>query len=140
MNDIDLYAVPPYAVDEVWSEISPFIQKGLDYAHGEMGIDDVKQMVLNDVVVPIVMAHQGKVLAVVTMEISEKPSKRVMSLMTAGGEELENWLDEFMHVADKLAIEQGVDAIYVTGRKGWEKKLRRYGYNYAYTVLARQIQ
>jgi len=140
MSDIDIYGVETAYLDQAWDDIAPFIQKGLDFAQGEMTIIDIYQMIKSHQVVPIVMSYQGEILSVVTMEISEKPQKKVMCLMTAGGTEIDAWLDEFMQVAEHLAIEQGCDAIYINGRRGWEKKLKRYGYDYGYTVLTRKLQ
>lgn len=138
--DIEIYGVETSMLDQAWDEISPFIQMGLDYAQNELSINDVYTMIKEHRVVPIVMSYEGAILSVVTMEIAEKPQKRVLNLMTAGGTELDKWLDEFMDVATQLALEQGCDAIYINGRRGWEKKLKRYGFNLAYTVLARNLQ
>lgn len=140
MSDIDIYGVETARLDDAWSEIAPFIQMGLDYANNEMELVDVYQQIKQHRVVPIVMSYQGEILSVVTMEISEKPQKRVMCLMTAGGTEIDSWLDEFMDVATQLAIEQGCSSIYINGRKGWEKKLKRYGYKHQYAVLAKDLQ
>lgn len=139
MKDIDIYGIDIHMLDEAWHEISPMIQKGLDFAHNEMNLSDVYKLIKDKTVVPIVMSFNGDILAVVTMEICEKPQKRIMALMTAGGTELDQWLDEFLEVAFHLAEEQGCDAIYINGRPGWSKKLKRYGYNHAYTVLTREL-
>jgi len=140
MSDIDIYGVETNQLDTAWDDISPFIQSGLDYAQNELSLNDVYHGIKKHQIVPIVMSYQGEILSVVTMEISNKPQKRIMCLMTAGGTELDSWLDEFMSVAEHLAIEQGCDAIYINGRRGWERKLKRYGYSQAYTVLMRQLQ
>jgi len=140
MTDIDIYGVNPDMLDMAWDEISPFIQMGLDYAQGEMNLEDVYKGIDELRIVPIVMSYGGEILAVVTMEVSNKPQKRIMTLMTAGGTELDRWLDEFMDVAESLAREQGCDAIYINGRPGWARKLKRYGYNQSYVVLTRALQ
>ena len=140
MQDIDIYGIRPDLIDEAWSEVSPFIQLGLDYAQNELDLEDVLEGIKKNRIVPIVMGYHGEILAVVTMEVCNKPRKRIMTLMTCGGAELDSWLDEFMDVAYNLAIEQKCDAIYINGRRGWERKLKRYGYNTAYTVLTRELQ
>ena len=140
MLDIDIYGIENSRLDEAWPEISPFIQLGLDFANGEMDLHDIYEMIEENKVVPIVMSHSGEVLAVVTMEVVQKPQKRIMCLMTAGGVELDQWLDEFMDVALNLAIEQCCDAIYINGRPGWARKLKRYGYEQRYVVLTRELQ
>jgi hypothetical protein len=138
--DIDIYGINTEMLDQAWPDISPFIEKGLAFAHGEMNIDDVYHEIMIGRIVPVVMGYDGDIMAVVAMEIAEKHRKRVMCLMTAGGTSLDEWLEEFLDVAYELAKEQNCDSIYINGRKGWERKLKRHGYNHAYTVLKREIK
>lgn len=140
MNDIEIYGIETSMLDRAWDEIKPFIELGLEHAQDELTAIDVYNLIKQHVVVPIVMGYEGEILAVVTLELSEKPNKRIMSLMTAGGTSIDKWLDEFLEIATQLAVEQNCDAIYITGRRGWEKKLKRYGYNYAYTVLTKELK
>jgi len=140
MSDIDIYGIYPSLLDEAWEDISPFIQMGLDYAQNELDLDDVYQGIQENRIVPVVMGYGKEILAVVTMEVVNKPQKRIMTLMTAGGTDLDDWLDEFMDVAEQLAKGQKCDAIYINGRKGWERKLKRYGYKHSYAVLTRELQ
>jgi len=139
LDDIDIFGIQPERIDDAWSDIAPFIQMGLDRANGENSLDDVYQMIADRRVVPVVMTYEGNILSVVTLEIVQKPRKKIMTLMTAGGTELDSWLDEFMDVALELAIEQDCDALYVIGRPGWAKILKRYGFHQRYVTLTREL-
>ncbi len=136
---IDIYSIPVNLLDNVWHELEPLIKKGLEYANGEMGTDDIYDQIRAHKVIPVVMAKENKIVACVTLEVVQKPKKKIMTLVTAGGSQMADWLGEFMKIADMLAKDQDCESIYVAGRPGWAKKLRPYGYNVGYTVLTRQL-
>ena len=139
MRDIEIFGIHKDYLDTAWNDISPLIDMALKRTNDELDLDEIYHMIKNDQVIPVIMMHKGIILSVVTLEVVQKKKKRILSLMTAGGTDLDDWLDEFMDVAEQIAIEQECDDIYVTGRKGWQKKLKRYGFEYRYTVLSRRI-
>lgn len=139
MADIDIFSVHSSMIDDAWPAIKPYIEKAMPYANGEFCAEDVHEMIRAGSVIPVVMSYRAEIMAVVTLEVSQKPGKKIMCLMTAGGTDLEHWLDEFMDVATELAIEQGCRSIYVNGRAGWLRKLKRHGFQKSYTVLSKEL-
>ena len=136
---INISALPLNSLGSAWNAIAPYIQKGLDYANNELDIDDVHTMVEDGDVVVLMIEENNKILSVITLELVNKPAKRVMCIMTAGGEALDRWLPEIMEVIYKIAKEQQADSISINGRKGWLKILEKYNYKHLYTVLSCEV-
>ena len=104
-----------------------------------MNIDDVRIPDRKWCGLPLLIKEGEDLLSVVTLEIVHKPLKKMVCIMTAGGEELDMWLDEVLKVTEVLAKEQNADSIYINGRRGWLRKLDKYGYDHAYTVLIKEV-
>ena len=136
---INISAVQISELDNHWDYIKGDIEKALKYCNEEMNIDDVRIQIENGVVLPLLIKEGEDLLSVVTLEIVHKPLKKMVYIMTAGGEELDMWLDEVLRVTEILAKEQKADSIYINGRKGWLRKLDKYGYDHAYTVLIKEV-
>ena len=136
---VNISAIPKDMLDSRWDYIKGYICKALAYCNNEMDIDDVYFQIEDGTVIPLIVEKDGKILSVVTLEIVQKPLKKMICIMTAGGEELDLWLDEILNVVEILAKEQQADSIYINGRKGWLRKLDKYDYKHAYTVLIKEV-
>ena len=136
---MNIYALHQNDLDSRWLEIAPFIEKGLDYCNNEMDILDAHTKIEEGDLIPLVIEEDNKILSVVTLEMVNFPKKRVLGITTAGGTELDVWLDQIMTVIDAIAKEQQADSIDIVGRKGWIKMLDKYNYKYAHTVLSKEV-
>lgn len=136
---VNISAVPINELDNHWGYIKGDIEKALKFCNEEMDIDDVHSQIEDGAVLPLLVKEGEDLLSVVTLEIVQKPLKKVVCIMTAGGEELDLWLDEIMKTVEILAKEQQADSIYINGRKGWLRKLERFNYKHAYTVLSKEV-
>ena len=136
---INISALPADKLSSTWNDISPYIQKGLDYANNELEIEDVHTMIEDGEVIPLIIDEGGDILSVITLELVDKPAKRILCIMTAGGTDLNKWLPEIMNVIYKIAKEQQADSISINGRKGWLKVLEQYNYKHLYTVLSCEV-
>jgi hypothetical protein len=70
-------------------------------------------------------------------EIIEFPRKRVLHVFLAGGE-----LDQIVDMdksAGEFAKANGCTAMTIAGRKGWEKVLKKNGWDYYFTTLSREV-
>ena len=136
---MNIYALHQSELDNRWIDIAPYIQKGLDYANNELDINDAHSMVKDGDLIPLVIEENDKILSVVTLELVDKPQKRILGIMTAGGTDIEMWLEQIMTVIDLIAKEQQADSINISGRKGWIRMLDKYNYKHAYTVLTKEV-
>lgn len=136
---INISALQKDRLSSTWNDIAPYIQKGLDYANNEMDLDDVHSMIEDGEVIPLIIDDGNEILSVITLELVDKPAKRILYIMTAGGTDLDKWLPEIMSVIYKIAKEQQAASISINGRKGWLKVLDKYNYKHLFTVLSCEV-
>lgn len=122
-----------------WPLVSKFIMKALHHGYGEYDIDDIHTLLEEDKAVLILAIVNEDVAAGIVATTIEKPALREFIVLTAGGEQLDEWLPEIAYTIDILAKEQQADVIAIHGRLGWVKKLKEYGYAPAYTTVIKRV-
>lgn len=135
---MNISAIPVGMINSHWSYIEPLIQKGLDEGLNEHTIDNVKARA-NKGEVLVLMVEDKELVCVQTYEIVQTTNKKIMNLYTTGGVNLDSYIEELLDVIDKIAREHDCDSIYTKGRKGWERKLKDFGYKHGYTILERKL-
>lgn len=111
----------------------------MGYGRGELDADDIDAALLDGTMLLLVFCRGGEYLAAVVAELVDKPRYPICHIVAAGGRDSDDWLDVWWDSVQELAREQGARQIFVSGRKGWERKLKPYGFEHAYTVIARDI-
>lgn len=134
-------AIPRNQVDDHWLKVKPLLESALEYGDGDLTIEDVYSDLMDGTQVLLVV-YDGPIKAAITMEMVKGRRKRWMNTVLCGGSDTNDWLPEWMDAAEELAREQGAE-LMVTGRRGWLKKLKPFGFQEAYTVARyerREIQ
>ena len=113
--------VHPANVAAAWPKAAPFISAAMDYAIGEGPEDlraqaerDVAQLWMNDSAAAITRVHQS--------------SERVLEVVALGGERMDAWLPEMVDSWQAFARETQCKRIIATGRPGWRKAFKDYGF------------
>jgi len=103
-------------VDDVWEKVEPLVNKAMEYADGKMVADDVyKALKAKDMQLWLV---PGGVW--ITHIIDYPQSKRLDWVAAAG--EYQEWTSYLPYLFE-WAKTQGCDAVEVSGRPGWGRKL-----------------
>ena len=132
-SSVEVMSVPAEQIEDIWEEVRPFIQKGLDYGPDKWGIDHVKQTLL-DKQMQLFVVVQDRILAALVTEVSQFPKEKTLSVMCLGGENVHLWIDKLLKILEKWADELGA-TFEVVGRPGWEKIL---GYKRIAVILRKQ--
>jgi len=135
---INIVAVQPDKIDSVWDQAKPHIDAALRYTKGEMVADSIKEKLLTGENL-LLLAIEGGILASIVCEIVQTAKIKVCHIVACGGVRADIWLDKWYEVIVPLAKEQNCQRISVSGRKGWEKKLKGYGFKHAYTTLDQEL-
>lgn len=122
-----------------WPLVRQFIEKALTRGYGEYDADDIHTLLEDGNAGLILAVVNNNVVAGIVTTVIEKPALREMIIMTAGGDHLDDWLDEIMEVFDIVAKQQQADVIAIHGRAGWVKKLKSYGYEPVHTTVIKRL-
>lgn len=79
----------------------------------------------------------GEPAAVVVLEIvyNGNPTKKTLSVIVAGGEKLGLWLHPMNRALREIAKAHACERVIIGGRPGWERALRRLGWEKVGVIL-----
>lgn len=136
MDEVEAFGVLSDLIPMVWPEVSDLLQPAVDKADGKVDIDEVYSNLCNrDMQLWITRTKKGSILtACVTRIMAGKSWKRLEGCFYAsnGGDA------DLAMVSDLLfafAKSHACEAIEIIGRKGFEKKLKKFGFEPIYTTL-----
>ena len=139
MSSSKIFAVKSYEIDKVWGKIKPLIYETLRYADGKYTVEKIKGC-LNRKEMQLWLAglNEKDIDAYAITQVVNYPSKCVLLILFAAGKASDNWL-HFIEDLKKYAQLQGCSAIEIYGRKGWEKKLKPFGYECIHQVYRLEL-
>jgi len=135
---VSIVAIAPDKIDLIWQRVKPHIDAALSYTKGELDADSIKDKLEKGEDLLLLAIEEG-ILASIVCEIVQTATIKVCHVVACGGVRADIWLDKWYEIIVPLAKEQGCQRISISGRKGWEKKLKVYGFNHAYTTLDQEL-
>jgi hypothetical protein len=125
---VELMAVDPKRVGEIWPAAQPLIAKA--YAKNDF---DVPDDILADLrkgarLLWLAVDTEGgnlKILAAMLTQLFKTKAGKVCKMQECGGEQMQTWKHLRKRV-EKYAREEGCDRIMCEGRVGWERIMPDY--------------
>jgi hypothetical protein len=128
-------------IDDVWDTVKSFIEMGNTKSRQEMNIDDIYEKLINrDMQLWVLENEEAEILSVLTTEIVLYPRMQTCRIVTLGGKGMDDWAEEFLAVLEEWAIKNDCVAMETGCRKGFIKKLKKFGYEHTYTILTKELQ
>ncbi len=140
MDHLFITAVDTEKIDALWPGVKGFLQSALDYSHGAMNIDDVKNfLMIGNLNLWVVLDKKSKKIrmAIVT-EVLQHRRKKICRCILAGGGNAKMWVITSGHI-ETWAKSTGCDRLESSCRAGFEKVFKESGYKKLYTVLAKEL-
>ena len=132
--------IPSDRINEVWEDCEPYIEMGNGKSRDEMSVMDIyKRLSEARMQLWLIFNDNKEIVSVLTTEIIEYPQKTMCRIVTLGGKDLDIWVEEWLDTIEAWALEKGCVAMETVCRKGFIKKLERFGYENAYTVLVKEL-
>ena len=133
--------IPSSQITEVWDNCKEYIEMGNNKSKQEMTIDDIYERLLKaEMQLWLVFDGDAKIKSVLTTEVVIYPRMKTCRIVTLGGTELDIWVEQFLDVLEEWAIDNDCVAMETACRKGFIKKLEKFGYEHTYTILTKELQ
>jgi hypothetical protein len=123
-------------LDALWYDIlrcQEWIQAALDHSARSHEFRDISDMIMKGSA-QLWPTENG---CCVTF-ISDYPVSKMLQLWLMGGD-FEEVYNEHYSAIEQFAKDRGCDQIFVNGRKGWERRLKKLGYKFSATVLVKEL-
>jgi hypothetical protein len=121
--------VPPSQVPNVWEKILPHIERMAPHSEGELEPDDFFEALTEGDMQLWVAIKDHDVIASMISQIVTYPRKRILRIISIGGDDMELWIDQLPMVED-WALTMGCTSLECWGRKGWLKILKDWKCSY----------
>lgn len=76
---------------------------------------------------------------VCTMEVQETNAGPHLCVISLTGEDMRHWLDELVMMLKYIAEENDLKGVMFTGRKGWSRTLKRYGFDTVQHIMRLEV-
>lgn len=109
--------VPPEAVMRVWDKVEPLLARVVKPETGYSLESVLTALQMAQMQLWVVNDFQG----VVVTRIELRPLHKVLWVQFIAGDNLDDWLDDWVLVQEGYARHNGCAAIEFSGRKGWNR-------------------
>ena len=116
-------------VPYIWENVLPHIEAMEPHSEGELSPVDFYEALTNAEMQLWVAIEKKEILASMITQIVPYPRKRVLRIISIGGEDMEKWLG-FMSLLEEWALSVGCTSLECWGRKGWLKVLKDWKCSY----------
>ena len=128
--------VPVDKITSIWKKIEPLVDKVIPYTYGRMITADVlHNLIINHYHLWIIYKEQDEIEAIAITEFMKYPRKTVLLINFISGDKLDNWMKELDRVLVKFSKESGCDFLEACGRSGWERKVKKIGWQKRFTIV-----
>lgn len=131
MSGMQVSAVPPEHVMNVWSEARPHLEKAAVYTYGRYEVDDILTLLTDYGYQLWIAFDKDKTIkgAVVT-GFNQYPRKKYLDLTFIGGEDALSWKEPMLKILQHWAYDTDCDGIESHGRAGWARVFKDDGYRF----------
>tara|TARA_R100000963_G_C4568975_1_gene54663 strand:+ start:187 stop:531 length:345 start_codon:yes stop_codon:yes gene_type:complete len=106
------------------------------HSEGELEPDDFYDLLVEGEMQLWIALEDGKIIASMISQVVPYPRKRVLRIISIGGEDMDKWINSLPLVED-WALEMGCTSLECWGRKGWLKVLT--DWKCSYHILTKDL-
>ena len=136
-----VYLVPQEHITQIYPDIEKYVDRMVPTAYGRFEkIDLVNDILSGKATLWVIMDEEddNKLYGIIFTEWSYYPRKKMLSISFAAGDKLDSWIEESLKVLENWAVDNDCDAMEITGRKGWVKKLKDYDWKQEFIIVKKE--
>lgn len=85
-----------------------------------------------------VVMSESKIVGFCTSAITVYDGVKMLQVRMLGGDRFSEWIDDMHESLEKFARENGCDGMELIGRRGWVRKLDRFGWREAFVTCEKR--
>jgi len=125
--------INPVYLEKTWPEVKGFIEDALKHTIGEQSLEDIYNKISDERYTLFVILEETSIIGVCVVSLCNTRVK-ILDLVLLSGKNFDDW-SHYLSILEDEGKRLGVDYIAMTGRQGWERKLKPLGFNKQYTVM-----
>jgi hypothetical protein len=88
----------------------------------------------------VVMGEDGKVIGFCSTAITNYDQIKMLQVRMLAGDFFSDWIDDMHETLEKFAMENNCDGMELIGRRGWVRKLDRFGWREAFVTVEKRFE
>ena len=142
MDELSCRLIRVEHIDDVWTEVKPYIDRCVPHSEGELETEDFYDFLANGemqlwIAIDKSETEDNEIIAAMITQIIVYPRKRILRIIAIAGDEMDRWMHFLPEIEDR-ALEAGCTAREAWGRKGWLKVLT--DWKCSYHVLTKDLK
>jgi hypothetical protein len=126
---VEVFPVPPHLAAMAWRDIAPLVAPAVDRSGGRHNLQTTLQRLQSGHMQALLCLREAKPLAACVVQVARYPAQNWLQILFCGGSGMRLWLEPLLDEIDSLAYENECVGIEISGRGGWRRVLRKYGYH-----------
>lgn len=137
VSTLEVTAVPPAAVDYMWSDVEPMFKKAIDASGGRYNTVSVLDQLLRGDLGLWLVLDEATPIAAYTTRVTQYPTGRKGLIVDwLSGDGMDRWLGLVVETVSRYGKDIGCNHAEFLGRMGWLRTLKPFGVN-GEAVIAR---
>ena len=134
----ELRAVEPWNVPRYWAIVAPLLEPAVEYADGNLGIEDLRDSLLQGQMHLWVSFRGAQLEMAFITRFNAYQRRRSCQVVVLGGENREHWREDHQAKIEAWAKQYGCDCLEIWGRKGWIRALP--DWRSVYTMMRKDLR
>ena len=128
--------VAPDDAPYIWENIQSHLEAMEPHSEGELTPDDFYETITSGDMQLWIATRDNQILASMVTQIVPYPQKRVLRIISIGGEGMDQWIG-YIPLIEDWALSMGCTALECWGRKGWLRVLK--DWKCSYHILTKDL-
>jgi hypothetical protein len=131
--------IPIDHVHRVWSQVGPILKRAIETSNGRYTDHDVFNLCMQGRQQLWVMFEDDVIHAAATTSVTDYPQRRALTGVFVAGNRMKEWNEPFVDMLERFAKDVGCDLVEMTGRIGWTKFMKKFGWQQSAVVLEKDL-
>lgn len=124
----EIFHMPPNLTLLAWGDISRLIAPAVDMAGGRHTLSTTLDRLQSGHMQALVGLEDARPIMACVTQVALYPAQKWLQVPFCGGTRMKDWLEPLVEALDGLAYDNRCFGIEISGRGGWRRVLRKYGY------------
>ena len=126
----EVMQLTPEQAEAFWPTLSPHISSALQHDHLDpVPLDELLRQVREGYAMVLVSHDESDLMSATVIQLFRTTSgENLVHVLATAGDRSEEWLPALIDKFREIGQAEGAAAVTMTGRPGWAKKLRRFGF------------
>lgn len=135
-----IFYVSPDNVGAVWPMFKEYAERVLPLTRKRRcATQFLLDLMKNFEMLWVVMNDDGKIVGFCTSAITKYDSVKLLQVRMLGGDFFSEWIDDMHERLETFAKDNGCDGLELIGRRGWVRKLERFGWREAFVTVEKRF-